>query len=87
LEGPRIRAGEEADADDIAPTKTGIGRGARTKTNKEKFDRRKTKFWKIWIISESPGGPFIATIRTDVPAKFVSRNGGRAMAESGQKSK
>jgi hypothetical protein len=42
---------------------------------------------KIWIISESPDGLFIATIRTDVPANFVSRNGWRAMAGCGQQSK
>jgi hypothetical protein len=46
-EGPRIRASEEADAGDIAPTKTGIGRGSRAKTNRETFDRLKTKLWEI----------------------------------------
>jgi hypothetical protein len=44
LEGTRIRAGEEADTGDIAPTKTGFGTGAPVKTNREKLDRRKTKF-------------------------------------------
>jgi hypothetical protein len=46
-EGPRIRAGEEADAGDIGPTKTGIGMGSQAKTNREKFDRLKPKIWKI----------------------------------------
>jgi hypothetical protein len=61
-----------------------IGRGARAKTNREKFHRLKTKFW---IISESSGGPFIATIQTDVSADFLKKNGGRALAGCGQKSK
>jgi hypothetical protein len=47
-EGPRIRAGEEAGAGDIAPTKTGIGREARAKTNREKFDRLNTNFLEIF---------------------------------------
>jgi hypothetical protein len=44
-------------------------------------------FGKFWIISESPSGLFIATIRTDVPANFLSRNGWGAIAGCGQKSK
>jgi hypothetical protein len=44
-------------------------------------------FVKFWIISESPDGPFIATIWTDRPVNFLSRTGGRAMAGCGQKSK
>jgi hypothetical protein len=46
-EGYRIRAGEEADEGDIAPTKTGIRRGTRAKTNMEKFDRLEIKIWEI----------------------------------------
>jgi hypothetical protein len=41
------------------------------------------KFGKIWIIAESLGGPFIATVRTDLPANFLRRNGGRARAGDG----
>jgi hypothetical protein len=45
------------------------------------------KSGKFWIISESFGGPFIAKIRTDVPANFLSRNGAPARAGCGEKSK
>jgi hypothetical protein len=86
-EGPRIRAGEEVGAGDIAPIKTGTGRGARGNTNREKFDPLKPNFWEILDHPGEPGGSFIATIRTDVPANFLSRNGGRAMAGYGQESK
>jgi hypothetical protein len=44
-------------------------------------------FSKSWIISESAGGPFIATIPTDVPANFLSRNGACARVRCGHKSK
>jgi hypothetical protein len=86
-EGPRIRAGEEADAGDIALTKTGIGRELAPKPKGKDLIVSKSKFGQFWIISESPGGPFIATIRTDMPANFVSRKGGRAMAGCREKSK
>jgi hypothetical protein len=46
-EGPQIRAGGEADAGDIALTKTGIERGARSKTKREKVDRLETKIREI----------------------------------------
>jgi hypothetical protein len=42
----------------------------------------KPKFAKLWIILKRLDGPVITTIRTEVPAHFVSRNGGRAMAKS-----
>jgi hypothetical protein len=86
-EGPRIRAGEEADAGDIAATKTGIGRVLGPKTTIKYLIGAKPNFGKFWIISERSGRPFIATIRTDVPANLLSGNGGRAMAECGQQSK
>jgi hypothetical protein len=89
-EAPRIRAGEEADAGDIAPTKTRIGRRVWAKTNREKCHRLKTSkpnFGKFRIISKSPDGPLIATIRTDRPANFLSRNGRRALAGCREKSK
>jgi hypothetical protein len=59
-EGSRIRAGEEADAGDIA-----------LKPRGKKLIASQQELRKFWIISESPVGPFIATIRTDVPANFL----------------
>jgi hypothetical protein len=56
----------------------GLGRGARAKTEREKFA-------KIWTFSESPDRPPSATIRTDVPTNLRRRNGWRAMAECGHK--
>jgi hypothetical protein len=47
----------------------------------------KLKFAKFWIISESHDGTFIARILKNVPANFLSRNGLRAMAGCGQKSR
>jgi hypothetical protein len=50
------------------------------KPSGQKLIVSKPNFGKFWIILERPGGPFITTIRMDVHANFLSRNGGRAMA-------
>jgi hypothetical protein len=42
-EGQQIRADEKANADNIAPTKTGIGSGVRAKIKRAKFDRFETE--------------------------------------------
>jgi hypothetical protein len=52
----------------------------------KKLIASKPKFGKIRIISESLSGSYIAMIRTDVPANFLSRNGRLTMAGCCQQS-
>jgi hypothetical protein len=76
-------AGEEDDAGDIAPTKPELEVDLAPKPTGKNLIASKPNFGKFWIILESPRGPFIATIWRDVPANFLSRNGGRAIAGCG----